>query len=99
MPLCKASPGAPSHAHGCHHKPGAEFAPVEVVPGTCGFNCLWGMQQVGASAVILGANYTLDSLMLKYQGVDWADHDNWNCNAGCAFLTARTPTSAGKECV
>ena len=42
---------------------------------------------MGASAVILAANYTLDSLMLKYQNVDWADRANWNCNAGCAGRT------------
>lgn len=41
--------------------------------------------EVGASAAILAANYTLDSLMLKYQGVDWTDRTNWNCNAGCGF--------------
>ena len=45
---------------------------------------IWNLCKVGASAVILAANYTLDSLMLKYQGVDWADPANWNCNAGCA---------------
>lgn len=43
--------------------------------------------EVGASRAILAANYTLDSLMLKYQGVDWTDHANWNCNAGCALLS------------
>ena len=67
----------------------------------CEMYLLWGMHQVGASAVILGANYTLDSLMLKYQGVDWADHDNWNCNAGCNILTVRqdiTPTWACRSC-
>ena len=42
--------------------------------------------EVGASRAILAANFTLDSLMLKYQGVDWADRANWDCNAGCAAL-------------
>lgn len=27
------------------------------------------------------AGYTLDSLMLRYQGVDWRDRANWACNA------------------
>jgi hypothetical protein len=52
--------------------------------------------QVGASAVILAANYTLDSLMLKYQGVDWADPANWNCNAGCVRM--RQACGAWQKC-
>ena len=40
--------------------------------------------EVGSSRAILEANYTIDSLMLKYAGVDWTDPANWNCNAGCA---------------
>lgn len=27
------------------------------------------------------AGYNLDSLMLRYQGVDWRDRANWACNA------------------
>ena len=36
--------------------------------------------EVGASKAILDAGYSLDSLMLKYQGVDWSDKAAWNCN-------------------
>lgn len=31
------------------------------------------------------AGFTIDSLMLKYQGVDWRNTKNWNCNAGCVL--------------
>jgi len=27
-----------------------------------------------------GAGYNLDSFMMRYQGVDWLNHDNWACN-------------------
>jgi hypothetical protein len=36
---------------------------------------------MGASAAVLAAGYTLDSLMMRYQRVDWRDQDNWGCNA------------------
>ena len=39
--------------------------------------------EVGASAAILERGYTLDSLMLRYQGTDWRNRSNWDCNAGC----------------
>jgi hypothetical protein len=29
---------------------------------------------------IMEAGYNLDSLMLKYQGVDWRNKSNWHCN-------------------
>ncbi|KAA6422349.1 MAG: hypothetical protein FRX49_07819, partial [Trebouxia sp. A1-2] len=38
--------------------------------------------ELGSSVAIFNAGYTIDSLMLKYQGADWRDKDNWNCNAG-----------------
>lgn len=38
--------------------------------------------EVGASAAVLGQGYTIDSLMLRYQGVDWRNQSNWDCNAG-----------------
>ncbi|EIE24703.1 hypothetical protein COCSUDRAFT_14419 [Coccomyxa subellipsoidea C-169] len=38
--------------------------------------------EVGASRVILDQGYTIDSLMSKYQHVDWTNTSNWNCNAG-----------------
>lgn len=37
---------------------------------------------MGSSAAILQAGYSIDSLMLRYQGVDWRDTNNWACNAG-----------------
>ena len=36
--------------------------------------------QVGSSAAIFEAGYTIDSLMLRYQGVDWRDSVNHACN-------------------
>ena len=38
--------------------------------------------EVGASAAILDAGYTIDSLMLRYKGIDWRNQSNWDCNAG-----------------
>lgn len=32
------------------------------------------------SRTVLEAGYTLDTLQLKYQGVNWTDTANWNCN-------------------
>ena len=40
--------------------------------------------ELGSSLAIFNAGYTIDSLLLKYQGADWLDKDNWNCNAGWA---------------
>ena len=42
--------------------------------------------ELRASAAIFKAGYTIDSLMLKYQGADWSNARNWNCNAGYAAL-------------
>lgn len=56
------------------------------------FNCyedMWDTiyhSEVGASRAILNAGYTLDSLMLRYKGVDWRNQSNWQCNAECAPL-------------
>ena len=36
--------------------------------------------EVGASSAILDAGYNLDSLLLRYQGVDWRDRATWGCN-------------------
>ena len=44
--------------------------------------------ELGASNSVLAANFTIDSLMLRYQGIDWSDTANWNCNAGCAYPTS-----------
>ncbi|KAK9861622.1 hypothetical protein WJX84_010796 [Apatococcus fuscideae] len=37
--------------------------------------------EIGASSVIMNAGYSIDSLMRRYQGIDWRDEANWNCNA------------------
>ena len=42
--------------------------------------------ELGASNAVLAANFTIDSLMLRYQGIDWMDTANWNCNAGYGSL-------------
>ena len=42
---------------------------------------IWN-SELGSSVAIFNAGFTIDSLMLKYQGVDWLDTANWNCNAG-----------------
>ena len=36
--------------------------------------------EVGASRAVLGAGFSLDSLMLRYKGIDWRNHSNWHCN-------------------
>lgn len=36
--------------------------------------------EIGGSAAILRWGYSIDSLMLKYQGVDWRDAKNHKCN-------------------
>lgn len=38
--------------------------------------------ELGSSLAILEAGYNIDSLMMRYQGVDWRDKSNWQCNAG-----------------
>lgn len=37
--------------------------------------------QLGASKAILEAGFNLNSFMLRYRGVDWTQHRNWDCNA------------------
>ncbi len=39
---------------------------------------------MGASDAVLKQGYNLDCLMLRYQGIDWRDYSNWNCNGGWA---------------
>lgn len=34
-----------------------------------------------SSLAILRAGYNLDSFMVRYQGVDWTNEANWECNA------------------
>lgn len=32
---------------------------------------------------MLDAGYNIDCLMLRYQGVDFRNKDNWECNGRC----------------
>ncbi len=53
--------------------------------------------EVGSSAAVLKAGYSLDCLMLRYAGVNWRDPAFGGCNAGCAppLLTpSATPPAA-----
>ncbi len=34
----------------------------------------------GASLAVLKAGYNLDTLLTRYQGVDWWKQENWGCN-------------------
>lgn len=43
--------------------------------------------EVGSSAAILAQNFTIDSLMMRYQGMDWRNQSNWDCNAGCGLAS------------
>lgn len=36
--------------------------------------------ELGSSAAILKAGYNLDCFMTRYQGVNWRDRRNWDCN-------------------
>ena len=36
--------------------------------------------ELGSSAAILRGGYNIDSLLLRYQGIDWRDTANWGCN-------------------
>ena len=38
--------------------------------------------ELGSSLAIFNASYTIDSLMLRYQDIDWRDVRNSECNAG-----------------
>ena len=50
--------------------------------------------ELGSSLAILRAGYTIDSLMLRYQGVDWTNPENWHCNDKCATITISPPISS-----
>ena len=51
--------------------------------------------ELGSSKAILDAGYSIDSLMLRYQGVDWRDKANWGCNAGWVGGWGAGPGRAG----
>ena len=35
-----------------------------------------------AAEALMSAGQNLDCLLLRYQGIDWADERNWGCNGG-----------------
>ena len=37
--------------------------------------------ELGSSLSILRGGYNLDSFMARYQGVDWTEEANWECNS------------------
>jgi hypothetical protein len=37
----------------------------------------------GASLAVLQGGGGIDCLLTRYQGVDWWDHQNWQCNNRC----------------
>ena len=41
--------------------------------------------ELASSKAILDAGYNIGSLMIRYQGVDFRDQKNWECNARWAF--------------
>ena len=43
--------------------------------------------ELGASLAVLNAGFNIDSLMMRYKGIDWRDRSFWSCNAGCAALS------------
>ena len=49
--------------------------------------------EVGSSAAVLQAGYSLDCLMLRYAGVNWRDPAFSTCNAGCPCQPARNHCS------
>lgn len=59
------------------------------------YTSMWDViyySELGSSWSVLAAGYTIDSLMLRYQGVDWTNLESWDCNAKydsspCLFLT------------
>ena len=53
---------------------GSVFSCYETLHDTIYFS------ELGSSAVILEAGYNIASLMLRYQGIDWRDKENWACN-------------------
>ena len=46
--------------------------------------------EIGASLAILEAGYTIDSFLTRYQGVDWRDEANWQCNKAVSPIGKRT---------
>lgn len=58
------------------------------------YTSMWDViyySEIGSSWAVLKAGFSIDSLMLRYQGVDWTAPENWECNARC--LSHPVPTS------
>ncbi len=43
----------------------------------------------GAALALLSAGYNIDTLLTKYQGMDWWIQRNWGCNSRCARVGGR----------
>lgn len=53
--------------------------------------------EYGATRAIFEAGYSIDCPLLAYQGVDWRNKSNWQCNkhlhpVSCSRYTAPHPT-------
>lgn len=46
--------------------------------------------EIGASLAMFEAGYTIDSFLTRYQGVDWRNQDNWECNHALSPIGKRT---------
>jgi hypothetical protein len=46
--------------------------------------------EIGASLAILEAGYNIDSFLWRYQGIDWRESHNWQCNAALSPIGKRT---------
>ena len=58
------------------------------------YSSMWDViyfSELGSSWTVLAAGYTIESLMLRYQGVDWTNLDNWDCNARSLPLRLSLP--------
>ena len=58
------------------------------------YSSMWDViyfSELGSSWTVLAAGYTIESLMLRYQGVDWTNLDNWDCNARSLPLWLKLP--------
>lgn len=55
------------------------------------YKSMWDVifySELGSSWSILAAGYSIDALMLRYQGVDWTNLSTWDCNARLAAPSA-----------
>ena len=53
------------------------------------WDTIW-YSELGSSLVLLNKGYNIDSLMLRYQGIDWRNKSNWGCNGGCVHTCQTT---------